>query len=171
MVRQKSSAKFLPSRIETVTTALEGYAQRGVFRGFSPVSVSPSEKASFRLLWHYDQIFEFVFDPQKNTMRIPAALTNIPSDSEMYQELKEFIKARQSVELPEHRRIDKTKVRVSTANRRNNVTLTLKLKNGDDEYGVKKLIHLMHEIYLIFLMDGRYYQYLVDNFDLDPDRM
>jgi hypothetical protein len=49
------------------------------------------------------------------------------------------------------------------------VSLTMRLLN-DDEYGARKLIHLAQEIFLVFLQDGRYYDYMVENFDLDPDR-
>jgi len=38
--------------------------------------------------------------------------------------------------------------------------------DGDVEYA---LIHLVHETYMVFLYDGRYYSYLIDTFDLDPD--
>jgi hypothetical protein len=34
----------------------------------------------------------------------------------------------------------------------------------------RKLIRLVYEIFLTFLLDGRYYEYLVENFNLDPDR-
>jgi hypothetical protein len=88
----------------------------------------------------------------------------------MYRELKGFIKARHAAELPDHRRIDSRKAHVVAYNRGGNVTLSLRVINGDDEYGARKLIHLVHEIFLTFLLDGRYYEYLVENFDLDPDR-
>ena len=89
----------------------------------------------------------------------------------MYQELKEFIKARQALELPDHRRIDSRKAQVAASNRGGNVALSLRVTGGDDEYGARKLIHLVHEIFLTFLLDRRYYEYLVENFNLDPDRL
>ena len=49
--------------------------------------------------------------------------------------------------------------------------LVLKIKDGDGEYAVRKLIHLVNEIYLTFLADGKYFDYLVETFNLDPDRM
>ena len=39
------------------------------------------------------------------------------------------------------------------------------------EYAVRKLVHLINEIYLTFLTDGKYFDYLVETFNLDPDRM
>ncbi len=168
---QKYTVKETLSRIEVVAAALEGYARRGVFRGFSRAEPVRQGRAVFRLLWHRDRVFELVFDTRRNTMRFPLVLPNLPSDSEMYRELKGFVKSRQAAELIDHRRIDGRKARVSSDNRGGNVALTMRILDGDDEYGVRKFIHLVHEIFLTFLHDGRYYEYLVENFDLDPDRL
>lgn len=157
-----------PSRSETVASILEEYAQRGVFRGYSPAGEVRQGRAVFRLLWHRDRVFDLVFDARQNTMRFPAVLPNVPAG--MYRELKEFVKARQAGDLPEHRRIDPSKARIITSHRGGLVAIALRVLDGNDEYGARKLIHLVHEIFLTFLLDGRYYDYMVENFDLDPDR-
>jgi hypothetical protein len=167
-LKENRGVKGTRARIEVVAATLEGYARRGVFRGFSPAGAVRQGRAVFRLLWHRDRVFEFVFDTRRNTMRFPVVLPNVPA--EMYRELKEFIKARHAADLPDHRRIDSRKAQVTTSNRGGNVALGLRVRSGDDEYGARKLIHLVHEIFLTFLLDGRYYEYLVENFDLDPDR-
>jgi hypothetical protein len=154
--------------VEIVAETLEGYAQRGVFRGFSRES-QRGEKAMFRMLWHRDRIFELMFDAQKNSLRFPLLLPNV--SAEMFQRLKEFIQQRASEDLPEHRRIDRRKVELRAQNRKGNVSLSLMVKDRDVEYGARKLIHLVHEIFLTFLMDGRNYDYMVENFDLDPDAL
>jgi len=167
-VKEKHSAKGTRARIEAVAATLEGYARRGVFRGFSPAEKTRPGQAVYRLLWHRDRVFEFVFDARRNTMRFPLLLPNVPA--EMYRDLKEFIRARHAAELPDHRRIDSRKAQVTASNRGGNVSLRLRVTGGEDEYGARKLIHLVHEIFLSFLLDGRYYEYMVENFDLDPDR-
>jgi hypothetical protein len=167
-LKERHGVKATRARIEAVTATLEGYARRGVFRGFSPAGDVRQGRAIFRLLWHRDRVFEFVFDTRRNTMRLPLVLPNVPA--EIYRELKEFIKARHAAELPDHRRIDSSKAQITASNRGGNVALSLRVINGDDEYGARKLIHLVHEIFLTFPLDGRYYEYLVENFDLDPDR-
>ena len=101
-------------------------------------------------------------------MRFPLVLPNVPAG--MYRELKEFINARHAAELPDHRRIDSRKAQVAASNRGGNVKLSVRIIDGDDEYGARKLIHLVHEMFLTFLLDGRYYEYLVENFDLDQDQ-
>ena len=87
----------------------------------------------------------------------------------MYRQLKEFVASRQSENLPEHRRIIKQKARVRCTNRGGNVSLALVVEDGDYEYGARKLIHLVHEIFLGFLIDGPYSEYMVEAFDLNAD--
>ena len=157
------------SNIETVARTLEEYAARGVFRGFSRGPVN-NGKAAFKIMWHRDCMFEFVFDSKKNTMRFPLVLPNVPPDSSMYKEFKEFLRSRQADDLPEHRRIDKAKAEIRPYNRGGNISLTLKLKDDDVEYGARKIIHLVHEIFMVFLCDGRRYEYMLETFDLDPDQ-
>jgi len=164
------TTKVTQTSVEAVAETLENYARRGVFRGFSRGPVS-KDKAAFRMVWHRDRVFELVFDFHRNTMRFPVVLPNLPADSAMYSELKRFIKSRQSDAVPAHRRIDTRKAQVSSYNRNGNVSLALTVVDGDIEYCARKLINLVHEIFMVFLIDGSYYEYMVETFDLDPDRM
>jgi len=167
--KERITAREVGSRIEVVAETLENYARRGVFRGFSRGPVK-NGRAAFKMVWHRDRVFDFVFDASRGTMRFPLVLPDVPADSKMYSELKEFINARQSGELPDHRRIDAGKAHVGSYIRNGNVSLTLTVRNGDYQYGAKRLINLVHEIFLVFLADG-YFDYMVEAFDLDPDRM
>ena len=155
---------------ELVGGILENYAARAVFRGFSR---GPERKgrATYRVLWHRDQLFELILDVARKTFRFPGVLPQVPANSSMYREFREYVESRFSEELPEHRRIDATKARAQVGNRAGHVSLTLSVLDGDFDYAVRKLIHLVHEIYLDFLMDGRYYEYMVETFNLDPDKM
>ena len=165
VAKEKHAARGSASAVEVVAETLENYARRGVFRGFSRGSVK-NGRAAFRMVWHRDR----VFDANRGTMRFPLVLPDVPADSKMYLDLKKFIKMRQSGELPEHRRIDAGKAHVGSYFRSGNVSVTLTVLNGDYQYGAQKLINLVHEIFLVFLADG-YFDYMVEAFDLDPDRM
>lgn len=104
-------------------------------------------------------------------MRIPLVLPDVPAASPMYTALREFVKSRHSDELPDHRRIDSMKARVQASNRNGNVSLTITLSGDDYEYAARKLIHLVHEVFLTFLQDGSYYEYMVETFGLNPEGM
>lgn len=152
-----------------VTSVLEGYAAKGVFRGFSAGPANKG-KAVYKMLWHYDRRFELIVDTRRKTMRFPVVLPGVAADSAMYRELKEFLKSRHSQELPEHRRIDSAKARLSCSNRNAKVAVALTVRDGDFEYGARKIVHTVHEIFMVFLADGPYYDYLVEQLGLDQDR-
>ncbi len=86
----------------------------------------------------------------------------------MYAKFKEFLDSRHSEEIPEHRRIDPRKARARCLNKAGDVSLTLSVEDGDYEYGARKIIHLVDEIFKNFL--GDYYEYQVEHLGLDPDR-
>lgn len=158
------------SQIDTVAAVLAGYAERRVFRGFSRGPAGDG-KAHFQFAWHRGRVFELTFDAKNATLRLPELLIDVPADITMYEDLKDFIRSRQSDDLPDHRRLDTRKIQIRTYNRSGNILLVMKIKDGDLDYAARKLIHLVNEIYLTFLADGKYFDYLVETFNLDPDRM
>ncbi len=116
-------------------------------------------------------ISSLIFDSTRKTLRFPVVLPEVAPASSMYADFQEFVKARFSADLPDHRRIDERKAVIRSANRKGNVSLSLTVLDTDFEYGVRKLVNLVHEVFLDFLLDGRYYDYLVETFDLDPDHL
>lgn len=154
--------------IARVGDVLEEYAQRGVFRSFARGPVNKGV-ASYRMLWHHDRVYELAFDPAKNILRFTGLLPDVPTDAPMYKALRAFIRKRQSEQMPEHRRIDPEKAQVRTYNRGGAVTLTIQAKDSDLEYTTRKLINLVHEIFLDFLHTG-HYEYLVESFGLNEDQ-
>jgi len=149
---------------------LEGYAKRRVFRGFTRELTGPG-KVTFKIVWRQDRVFDLILDPQTATLRFPHLLPNVPADSTMYGEFKAFVQSRHAKTAPAHRGIDRMKARVHCRNQSGNVSLALTVKDGDYEYATRKLIHLVHEIFLVFLADGPYRDYVVEMFNLDPDSM
>ena len=152
----------------TVGSVLENYAHKGVFRGFGRVP-NQRGKPSFKMQWHHGKTFVLLFDPKTLTLRFPVLLPEVPANSATHKSFKAYIKSRQHESLPEHRRVDRERVTVRTLNRNDAISLSMKSKDGDLEYATRKLIQLVHEIFLDFLNDGLYYDYLVDVFDLDVD--
>src|SRR5258706_12966130 len=128
-----------PTTLEKVAAVLEGYATRGVFRGFSR-GPETKTRAEFKMMWHRDRFFELVLDASKNTLRFPLVLPEVPVKSAMYREYQEFVESRHSGDLPAHRRIDPEKARVRCANRGGNVSVTLTVLDGDFEYGARTML-------------------------------
>jgi hypothetical protein len=155
--------------VPLVTGILEGYAAKAVFRGFS---AHPGAKgqASYRMIWHHDRPFEMLLDAGRKTLDFPEVLPGVPARSPMYRELKAFLKVRQSEEMPEHRRVNPAKARLASGNKHGTVSVTVTVKDGDFDYATRKIIHIVHEIFLIFLVDGSYFEYMVEHLGLDEDR-
>ena len=119
------------------------------------------------MLWHRDRFFDIVLDNKTKTITMPLVLPEV--EPAMFKDFKNWIESRHSKDLVEHRRIDKRLATLTTARKNGNVSLTITAKK-DLEYATRKLIHTVHEIFLSFLTDGPYFDYMVEKFDLDPDK-
>jgi hypothetical protein len=147
---------------------LEDYARRGMFKGFSRQQQGRI-KGNFRVLWHRNHVFDWHYDGGKQRLKIACVLPGVPAKSSMYREFKAWLKTRQDDDLPDHRRVDRQKLELKTFNRGGDIALNAHLLDGDVEYGVKKLVGLVNEIYLDFLSSGLYFEWLLETFNLDPD--
>ena len=138
-----------------------------MFRGFSR-GPAGNGKAAFGMVWHRGRRFDVTVDTRRGTIHCPLVLPMVPVRSAMYRQFRAFVKGCQDPGLPDHRRIDSGKATVACANRGGNVSLTMTLSDADYEYGARKFIHLIQEVYLGFLTE--HFDYQVEAFDLDPDR-
>jgi hypothetical protein len=119
--------------------------------------------------WHKDRFYDLIYDIPKHSLRFPIVLPKVPRA--MYEDFKKFVASRQADEMLEHRRIDPKKIRISCSLKNGNISLLFVVKNEDFEYATQKLINLMHEVFMVFLRDGLYYEYMIETFDLDRDQM
>jgi hypothetical protein len=152
--------------VDTVRAALQEYASRGVFKSFSEVR-GRGRNAEFRFLWFHDVAFRIEFDPRTRTLTFRDLLPAAPYGSEIDRDVRTFIRGRSSRALPEHRRIDSRRLQVKCVNRAGCISVVIRIKAKDLEYGVRKSVHLIHDVLMDFLNQGRFVQYLVDHFKLD----
>jgi hypothetical protein len=153
---------------QTVTRLLRGYAERGVFRSLSEGD-NRSGRTTFTMVWHHGRPFRLVIDHTASLVSFPNLLPGIPSRSAMLTELRAFLRQFESTRVPEHRRIDRTKGQLRLTARGGAVTVGIGVKNGEWEYCTRRLVHLVQEIFMVFLPDGPYYEYRVEHLGLDPD--
>ena len=138
-----------------------------MFRGFSR-GPSGNGKAAFGMVWHRGRRFDVTVDTRRKTIHCPLVLPMVPVRSAMYRQLprvRESLPGPRSARPSPHRQ--SAKLRVACANRGGNVSLTMTLADADYEYGARKFIHLIQEVYLGFLTE--HFEYQVEAFDLDPD--
>ena len=61
------------------------------------------------------------------------------------------------------------KAMVTVRNRKRMVSLVVTLQNAHVEYGVRKAVNLVHELFVDFLRYPLYFPYLVEHCNLNPD--
>lgn len=141
-----------------IRDSLQSYADRGIFRGFSE-----AKSGSFKFVWLAPHPLELSADTRKGELRFKRMLPAIPAGSEMYSEIRKFVRERHESDLPEHRRIDPKKAEAGCSNRGGFVSISIKVKNNQYAYGVNRLVNLAHELFL--RLRDRYPDYLMENFD------
>ena len=148
--------------LNVVREALQAYADRGIFHGFSEV-----RNGQFSFVWLIRHQMELCVDTTKNVLRFKQLLPGIPASSEMYAELKNFIAELHDSKLPDHRRVDFKRAEVSCSNRRGFVSISLKVKKNQYAYGVNRIVNLVHELF-VHLRD-MHPDYLAENFDVPQE--
>ena len=146
---------------------MKTYAQRGVFRSFSQTR-SNGTQAEFCFYWLWDLPFCLSFDGKHKALSFKNLLPGVPAGSELHAQLKDFVKARSSKDQPDHRRLDPKRVVVRCANRRSYVSITFQVVKNDYEYGVKKALNLVNEIFVGFL-NVYFPEYTVQHFRRPED--
>lgn len=148
--------------LQTVRASLQGYADRGVFRGFSE-----SKPGQFKFVWLIQHQMELHLDAAKHELRFKHLLPGVTARSPLYAELKQFIAERHDHALPEHRRVDRRRAEVACSNRSGFVSLTLTVKKSQYEYGVNRLVNLVHELFLH--LREHHPEYLMENFNVPQE--
>src|SRR5262249_51732141 len=109
MIRRETSSgrtkKQAADPLAVVHDALQAYADRGVFRGFSQLR-SSTNTATYKFFWLTPSEMQLSVDVSKRRLRFDRLLPGLPAKSSLYAELKRFLHERGSDDLPEHRRID-----------------------------------------------------------------
>jgi hypothetical protein len=162
-----------PSSVTThertrVRAALEHYATRGSFHSFSEVAARGG-KAEYQFLWFRDVRFRVVFDEGKRTLTFVDLLPGVTPRSEMDRHFRAFIREHTDITLPPHRRVDPDDLAMSVTNRGGAVSLVFTFRTDDTAVAVRKAVHLVHDVLQDFLNDGRYVQYNIDHFNLNPE--
>jgi hypothetical protein len=154
----KAITKTSGTPLKIVRDILQSYADRGVFRGFSE-----SQPGHFKFVWLMQHPMELTFDVAKQELRFKQLLPGVAARSALYAELKQFIAERHDRALPEHRRIDRRRAEVTCSNRGGLVSITLLVKKNQYEYGVNRIVNLVHELFLH--LREHQVEYLVENFN------
>ena len=146
--RSSTPRRLTPSQSLTcVRQRLQQYADRGVFRGFSELRPLGG-RYRFRFSWLGTAPFALDYLPESGIFTFRALLPHVPARSALFEELQTFVVGRGSPRLPAHRRVDRRRARVRCLPVRGTVSVELVATRNHHEYGVNRVVNLVHEIFL-----------------------
>ena len=131
---------------EAVRAALQHYADRGVFGGFS-AAAGRGGTQQFRFTGLTREPMTLVFDPAAATLTLKELLPQVARGSAVLADVEELVASHASRAVPEHRRLDARRVRVACAHRRNAVSVVLEIKGRHHAYAVQRGVNLVNEIF------------------------
>ena len=147
---------------------LQEYAARGLLHSLRR-SEAGKGKSEFHFLWFRDREFCLHVDQRAARIRMDGMLRDVAPRSRMDRELRAWIRSRQDLQLPAHRRIDPRRASVALRNSSGQVSLSMSSLDHDWEYLTRRLVHLLNELYVDVLARAQYFDWLVESFELDPD--
>jgi hypothetical protein len=154
--------------VALVASILEDYASRGVFSGFRQ-GVRQARKADFTVQWHFRQILSIRLDTTKSTLTLPNVIPHASAAPNIRRELSAFLRHCAAPERPSHRRIDPEKSSVTCYAKNDSLSVRVTVRDGDYEYATRKLVHLVNEIFLDFLREAQYVEYMVAHMNMNPE--
>lgn len=106
---------------------------------------------------------------QAHEVRIDDVLPSLPAQSQIYRELRVWLKAQQSTDLPPHRRLDPAQISLAVRNSGGQIRLTLGSETLPLPTVAQRAVQLVHALYLDFLNGPGRLEWVTEAFGLDPD--
>lgn len=157
------------SGASAIGSLIDEFVARGVFTAAAMPSLRRGTE-DYRLTWFRGQQMQLRVDLRRARASLERLLPPVAPRSAFDRRLRAWLRARQGKDLPRHRRIDPDALQARWRNVGGEMRLTLVSQRGDAVLAVRRLLHLVNELYLVFLSTPECYDWIVEAFDLDPDR-
>lgn len=151
---------------EAVGSALQHYADRGVFRGFS-AHVGAAGRVEFRFVWLMRKPMVVAFDPRRGDIVFKNVLPGIGRMADVAAAVKAEIAGRTSRALPAHKRLDARKAQVKAWVRAGDLSVRLSVRGANHQYAVRMGLNLVNELFV--LLHESYPDYLMEHFGLPAE--
>jgi hypothetical protein len=155
-----------PRGADGVAQALQGYANRGVFRGFS-LRTGRGGRQEFSFTWLTPRPMMLTFEPKTDALVFKQLLPGVGPNPALVSDLKTIVSEHGGRAVPPHRRIDRRRTRAECSVRGGHLTLTLKVRGRHHEYAVRRGLNLVNELFL--LLHASYPEYLIQHFGLSAE--
>jgi hypothetical protein len=145
----------------SVDEALQSYADRGVFRGFSATD-GPRGTRHYRFTWTMRRPTNVVFSRTTATLSFADLFPHVAGAPGVVASLREEVRHRTTPAVPVHRRIDRRRAEVAATMRAGALSLRVRLKGRDGTAAVRAALALVNDLFL--LLQEHYPEYLVAHF-------
>jgi hypothetical protein len=149
-----------------VSSALQAYADRGVFRGFRAVPAVRG-RLEYQFMWLLRRPMRAVFDPRRAELRFPNLFPGVDSTSAMALALRTLVLSRSGKDQPAHKRLDARRARISSGVRKGEWSLAVAIRGSNHEYAVRHALNLINELFLV--LHESYPEYLVEHFGMSTE--
>jgi hypothetical protein len=149
-----------------VGAVIDDMVARGVFRA-SPIKADTGSIAAWRITWFSGH--EMRLYASNKEVRVDDVLPPLAAQSQMYRDLRAWLKTQQSADLPAHRRIDPAQVKLTIKNSGGQIRICLAGEHDTASAIARRTIQLIHAVYLDFLNGPGRLEWVTEAFGLDPD--
>ena len=150
---------------DTVTAAMQHYADRAVFRGFSVTQ--ERGRRVFRFIWLSRKTMTLTYDPRTAMLSFAQLFPGLDRNSALLDELKTIVRERTTRAVPEHKRIDGRRARLGVTVRNGAASLTVGVRGAHHAYAVQRALNLVNDLFLA--LHASYPDYLIDEFGVSSE--
>ncbi len=154
------------SAADDVHAVIDDMVARGVFVA-TPVAARGAALLTWRIKWFSGH--EMWLSAKDNEINVDEVLPRLAAQSQLYRDLRAWLKAQQSSELSEHRRIDPKRVKLTLKNTAGQLRLSLRSDCESLPALATRAVKLVHALYLDFLNGPGRLEWVIEAFGLDPD--
>lgn len=151
--------------LQDVGAVVDDMVARGVFR--AAALTNTVDQHHWRITWFGGH--QMRLSVTEHEVKFDEILPPLAAQSQMYRDLRSWLKTQQSAELPAHRRIDPAQLKLALKNSSGDIRLSLASRSVAAPQLTKRAIQLVHALYLDFLNGPGRLEWVTEAFGLDPD--
>ena len=156
----------MPQGADEVAQALQRYADRGVFRGFS-ARRGRGGRLEFQFTWLTRRPMTLTYESPRRALTFKNLLPGVGATPMLHRDLKALIEECRSRAVPAHKRIDARRARLSTSTRHGHLSIALTVRGRHHEYAVQRGLSLVNDLFV--LLRSTYPDYLSEHFGLPAE--
>ena len=127
----------------------------------------PRGGVEYQFTWLLRRPMRAVFEPRRNALTFAALFPGAGGSKKMTLGLRSLVASRGRKDQPTHKRIDARRALVSSALRRGDLSLAIKIRGANHDYAVRRVLNLINELFLS--LHDEYPDYLIERFGLSTE--